>query len=46
MKCFNCDVTLSQCKSKYGYYYFCARCGKTFETESQKEYNKKFKHNN
>ena len=43
MKCFRCNVTLSNCKGRYGYYYFCARCGKTFETSSQTEYNKKYK---
>ena len=42
MKCFKCNITLSNCKSEYGFYYFCPRCKKTFETSSQKTYNKKY----
>lgn len=41
MKCFNCNGSMSQCKSKYGYYYFCPVCGKTFETGGQQRYNSK-----
>jgi len=39
MQCFRCHRTLSQRKSKYGFYYYCPNCGNTFETEGQKNYN-------
>lgn len=32
---------MSQCKSKYGFYYFCPNCGRTFETGGQQQYNSK-----
>lgn len=39
MKCFKCNITVTNCKGKYGYYYFCPKCGNTFETAGQTRYN-------
>lgn len=30
---------MSQCKSKYGFYYFCPTYGRTFESSGQQRYN-------
>lgn len=42
MKCFNCNVSLVKCKSKYGFYLFCPKCKSTFETSGQTKYNDKY----
>lgn len=41
MICFNCGIPVTQCKSKYGFYYFCPSCKNTFETSGQQGYNSK-----
>ncbi len=41
MQCFKCHRKMSQCKSEYGFYYFCSNCGRTFETGGQQSYNSK-----
>lgn len=41
MQCFKCHKKMSECKSKYGFYYFCPNCGKVFETKGQQSYNSK-----
>ena len=41
MLCFKCQRNMAQCKSKFGFYYFCPNCGRTFETGGQQRYNSK-----
>ena len=42
MKCFKCNINLIECKSSFGYYHKCPKCGKTFETAGQTAYNNKY----
>ena len=42
MKCYKCNIFLANCKSEYGFYYYCPNCGKTFETSGQMKYNKRY----
>ena len=39
--CPNCKNRLAKCKSKYGFYLWCAKCKVSFESIPQKEYNDK-----
>lgn len=39
MQCFKCHRQMSQCKSKYGFYYYCPNCGRTFESSGQQRCN-------
>lgn len=39
MICYKCGAEMYQCKSKFGFYYKCSRCGRIFETKSQTKNN-------
>ena len=39
MTCYRCGAEMYQCKSEFGFYYRCSRCGKIFETKSQTKNN-------
>ncbi|GEM_PF-4889111 len=35
MECFKCHCYMVECKSKFGFYHKCPKCGKIFETQGQ-----------
>lgn len=39
MTCYKCHSEMYQNKSEFGFYYRCPRCGRVFETKSQKKNN-------
>lgn len=39
MECFKCHCYMVECKSKFGFYHKCPKCGKIFESQGQTFYN-------